>query len=125
MTVLKVEVIETNEVALGEDHLLDDRDERDPLLSLIQLIPMTSSLEKTNVPAVSSGMAIWRTWTRADGTRGLLYRNHFTRTEFRCGVMAANVVLEWIVTEGKALPWDLISFDTGTAFMVMPQTASS
>lgn len=72
-------------------------------------------------------MAIWRTWTRADGTRGLLYRNLLTGAEHHCGVLAAStseeLIIQWIVTKGEAVAWDLISFDTGAAYLVMPQVA--
>jgi hypothetical protein len=72
-------------------------------------------------------MAIWRTWKRADGSQGLLYRNLVTRAEHRCGVMTAstsqNIIVEWILNRGDASSWDLISFDTGSVFLVMPPGA--
>jgi hypothetical protein len=74
-------------------------------------------------------MAIWRTWTRADGTRGLLYLNLLTGAEHRCGILAAQtpdeLIVSWVVTRGGGKPWDLISFDTGTVYLVMAQTASA
>lgn len=72
-------------------------------------------------------MAIWRTWTRADGTRGLLYRNLFTGVEHHCGVLAAStchvLTMQWILTQEAAVTWDLISFDSGAEFLLMPPGA--
>jgi hypothetical protein len=72
-------------------------------------------------------MALWRTWTRADGTRGLVYRNLLTGAEHRCGVLAARtpdeLIVSWVLTSGGGKPWDLISFDTGAEYLVMPQAA--
>lgn len=74
-------------------------------------------------------MAIWRTWTRADGTRGLLYLNLVTGAEHRCGVVQAQtpdeLIISWVLTSGGGKPWDLISFETGANYMVMPQTATA
>ena len=69
-------------------------------------------------------MAIWRTWTKADGTQALLYRNLVSRAEHRCGVLLASTsqstIVKWILTDGAANAWDLISFETGSVYLVMP-----
>jgi hypothetical protein len=77
--------------------------------------------------AVSKVMALWRSWLKADGTRGLLYRNFSTRTQFTCGVVLASTpeveLIEWVFTQGNVTPWDVISFDTGTVVAFMPSGA--
>lgn len=68
-------------------------------------------------------MASWRSWTRADGTRGLLYRNRITKQDFLCGVLSAStsndLMVDWIITNEAAKPLDVITFDTGLTLVLM------
>lgn len=66
-------------------------------------------------------MATWRIETRGTGRR-LVYWNGLSRRRYDTGdvtEMAAEKVVEWVVDHAR--PFDILLFEEGTVFLVLPE----
>ena len=73
-------------------------------------------------------MAVWRVASTRGGGLRITYSNAAAGSVFTCGVVRGDtpepLIIDWVVSQDAAVPWDLVVLPGGRVLQLLPQCGS-